>query len=312
MELTLVEKHRPFKFDQIIGNEWIIKILKRLIEQNALQHIMFFGPPGTGKTTMAYVLASEYFGKKISLKTDHKEYAEINASDDRGIDTVRGWIKQFGQTKSHSRNSDGELLKRVMVIDEFDNTTRDFQMAFRAVAEKNQENCLYICIGNHQEGIKERALFSRCMVFNFDPQSSDKLGIYFKNVAEKEDIVFKNEELIQDIINHPEYKGDFRRVINDTLQKLVDREDLPWIYRDSYRSLIDTMIATKKFIDPFFSFYKDKSVNCVIFLRQLAKMCPSITLPLAKVLAEVEYRLKMGGDELIQMTYALTACEVLG
>lgn len=314
---TLVEKHRPYQFDQLIGLEWIISILKRLIENNTLQSMILLGPPGTGKTTLSYVLASECFGKKISLKADYKEYTEINGSDSRGIDTVRGWIKRFSMSKSHTRNSKGELLKKIMVIDEFDNTTLDFQRAFRVVMEKAQDNCIFILIGNHRHGIKERAIFSRCMTFVLDPQPSEKLGEYFEKVAKEEKIEFQNSEIVRDIITHPEYKGDFRRIINDTLQKLigidhkVGKEDLPWIYRDSYRGIIEQMIKTKQFVDPFFSVYKEKAVNCVMFTRQIAEMIKPLKFELAKVFGEVEYRLKQGADELVQMNYLLTACETL-
>lgn len=317
MELTLVEKYRPYRFDQMVGLDWIITILKRLIEKNALQSMFFFGPPGSGKTTLAYVLASEYFGKKISLQSDYKEYTEINGSDDRGIDTVRGWLKQFSMSRSLTRNNNGELLKKICVIDEIDNTTIDFQRAFRVVEEKAQDNCIFICIGNHEEGIKERALFSRCMTFRFDPQPPDALGKYFERVAKSEGIEFQNKQIIKDIITHPEYKGDFRRIINDTLQKLIgidhkaDKEDLPWIYRDSYRGLIDQMIKEKQYVNPFFSVYKEKAVNCVIFIRQLAEYRTPLSFELAKVFADTDFRLKNGGDELIQMTYLLTACEEL-
>jgi len=316
MELTLVEKHRPYQFDQMIGLDWIITILKRLIENNALQSMVFLGPPGCGKTTLAYVLASEYFQRKISLKADYQEYSEINASDNRGIDTVRGWIKQFSMSRSITRNIKGELLKKIMVIDEFDNTTIDFQRAFRVIMEKAQDNCIFILIGNHKEGIKERAIFSRCMTFMFDPQPADNLGKYFEKVAKAEHIEFENPKIVRDIITHPEYKGDFRRIINDTLQKLVginhkvSRDDLPWIYRDSYRGIIEQMKKSGKFVEPFFSFYKEKAVDCIMFIHVLAEMLSPLKYDIAKVFAEVDYRLKEGADELVQMTYALTACEV--
>jgi DNA polymerase III delta prime subunit len=317
MELTLVEKYRQYQFDQMVGLEWIIKILKRLIENNALQSMFFFGPPGCGKTTLAYVLASEYFGKKISLQSDYKEYTEINGSNERGIETVRGWIKQFSMSRSLTRNSKGELLKKIMVIDEIDNTTIDFQRAFRVVMEKAQDNCVFIGIGNHKEGIKERALFSRSMTFEFDPQPPESLGIYFERVAKAEGIEFQSKQIVRDVITHPEYKGDFRRIINDTLQKLigidhkVTKEDLPWIYRNSYLGLIEQMIKEKQYVDPFFSVYKEKAVNCVMFIQQLAKQNQKLSFQLAKVFADTEFRLKNGGDELIQMTYLLTACEEL-
>lgn len=313
---TLVEKYRQYQFDQMVGLEWIISILKRLIENNALQSMIFLGPPGCGKTTLGYVLASEYFGKKISLKADYKEYTEINGSDSRGIDTVRGYIKRWSMSRSLTRNSKGELLRKIMIIDEFDNTTLDFQRAFRVVMEKAQDNCVFILIGNHKEGIKERAIFSRCMTFMFDPQPPEKLGEYFEKVAKEEKIEFKNSDIVRDVITHPEYKGDFRRIINDTLQKLVGidhkvgKEDLPWIYRDSYRGIIEQMWRSRQYVDPFFSIYKEKAVNCVMFTRQLAETLKPLKFELAKVFAEVEYRLKMGGDELIQMMYLLSACEM--
>lgn len=317
MELTLVEKYRPSSFKEIIGLNWIITIFRRLIENNSLQSMIFLGPAGCGKTTLGYVLASEYFGKKISLKADYKEYTEINGSDSRGIDTVRGWIKRFSMSKSLTRNSKGELLRKIMIIDEFDNTTLDFQRAFRVVMEKAQDNCIFILIGNHKEGIKERAIFSRCMTFMFDPQPPENLGNFFEKVAKEEKIEFQNSKIVRDIITHPEYKGDFRRIINDTLQKLVgidhkvDKKDLPWIYRDSYRGIIEQMWRSRQYVDPFFSIYKEKAVNCVMFTRQLAEMIKPLKFELAKVFAECEFRLKQGADELIQMTYLLTACETL-
>ena len=78
--------------------------------------MFFFGPPGCGKTTLAYVLASEYFGKKISLQSDYKEYSEINGSDSRGIDTVRNWLKPWSMSRSLTRNKDGELLKKILGV----------------------------------------------------------------------------------------------------------------------------------------------------------------------------------------------------
>ena len=316
MNQTLVEKYRPSSFEEIIGNKHIIEVLKRRIKNSTIQHMIFSGPPGCGKTTMAMVFASEYLGKKINLKSSQKDYAELNASNDRGIDAVRGYIKSFGEIPPQTRNSDGELLKRIMVLDEFDNTTKDFQMAFRSVSEKNQDNIIYIMIVNHKERIKEKALLSRAMCFDFDPQPSEKIGLYFKKIAKKEGIKFANDKIIFDILDFPEYQGDFRRIINDTLQKLVgidhmvDKKDLNWIYKDSYNSLIDAMIKTNDFFNPFFSIYKKKAVNCPIFVAQLLKRISPICFDLAKVFSDIDYRLKNGGDELVQMTALLTACEV--
>lgn len=314
MTLTLVEKYRPDNLDKIEGNDWIKKVLRRMIANGTTQHMIFAGPPGTGKTTTAYAFATEYLDKKINLRTNESGYEELNASDTRGIDVVRGHIKNWAYAESQERDEDGNKLKKVLVLEEADHLTPDAQAALRVVMEKCQDNCIIILVLNHIEGIKERAILSRCSYFPFDPQPTEVMARYFKGIADKEDIKFSEDEILKDIVSHPEYRGDFRRVVNDTLQKLVGinhkvtKEDLPWIYRDSYKSLIDKMISEKNFVYPYFSY--DKNINETTFIRQLCESIEMKNFELAKIFAEVEYRIKNGGDPLVQMSALLTACEV--
>ena len=305
---TLVEKYRPSSFDEVIGNDEIKTVLKRLIENDSLQHMIFHGPPGCGKTTLAYVLASEYFGKKVSLKTNEKEYEELNASDERGIDIVRDHIKKFCNTRSLNGK------KRILFLDEADKLTPDAQGALRAVMEKAQDNTCIILGMNHLQKITETALISRCMCFRFEPQPPIKLAEYLGSVAVKENIIIPGD-ILQDIVSHSEYKGDFRRILNDTLQKLVGidhkitREDLPWIYRESYKSLIDNMKETSLYNRLFWDYYKKKSINCGLFLIQLFGEIENKSFDLCKVFAEVDINIRNGGDEVCQLSYILTAIE---
>ena len=105
--------------------------------------MIFYGPPGIGKNTLAYVFASAYFGRKVSVNTGdgHGEYTELNASDDRGIETVRGFLKLFFKTKPVDPTK-----KRIAFIDEFDNSTGPMQMALRSIIENRQS------ITEHQIG----------------------------------------------------------------------------------------------------------------------------------------------------------------
>jgi len=309
LKMTLVEKYRPSKWEEVVGNEEIIKVLKRLIKNDSLQHMIFYGPPGCGKTTMAYILASEYHGKKISLKTNEREYEELNASDARGIDIVRDHVKRFANTPSLMSGK-----KRILFLDEADKLTPDAQGALRAIMEKAQDNCVMILSMNHLRKITETALLSRCMCFRFNPQPASKLAEYLGRVATQEGIIIEGD-ILQDIVNHPEYQGDFRRVLNDTLQKLVGlnrkitKNDLPWIYRDSYKSLIDNMKTNNKYNSLFWDYYRKNSVNLEVFVRELFNSIENKSFELCKVFAEAEMNLKLGGDEICQLGYLLTAIQ---
>ena len=92
--LPWVEKYRPSSLDELIAHEEIIHILNKLIESNKLPHLLFHGPPGTGKTSTIIACAKKMYGEHYSSMT-----LELNASDDRGIDVVRDQIKEFAGTR---------------------------------------------------------------------------------------------------------------------------------------------------------------------------------------------------------------------
>lgn len=313
---TLVEKYRPRTWDQVYGNEWIKNTLQRILDNGTEQHMLFVGPPGSGKTTIARIFASKYLEADVDFSVDHPDYREMNASDERGIDVVRGRkIKKYCET----RGQNGK--KRILFLDEGDGFTLDAQRALRAIMENNQDKVIIILSLNHINKIKETALLSRCMVFKFDPQPPEIMSDYLKKILYGEGIVLRDNDIIKDIVNFPEYSGDFRRMINDTVQKLVGikhdvtKEDLPWIYNESYYDLIDNILKEpKKSITIYFSEYRKRYIDPVIFISQLFKKIRKtghkLSFSLTKTFAEVEYRLKTGADDLIQMYYLLTVLGV--
>ena len=96
-----VDKYRPQKFSDIIGQKEFVSRIQAFVESKNMPHLLFAGTPGTGKTTTALVIAKELYGKD-KLQGN---YLELNASDERGIDVIRNQIKEFAKMQSLDRKS---------------------------------------------------------------------------------------------------------------------------------------------------------------------------------------------------------------
>lgn len=124
--LPFVEKYRPNSLDDIISHTEIIDTVKKFIETKKLPHLLFHGPPGTGKTSSILAVAKDMFGP-----TYKNNILELNASDDRGIDVVRNQIKSFCATQQIMSKG-----LKLVILDECDAITSSAQFALRRVIEK--------------------------------------------------------------------------------------------------------------------------------------------------------------------------------
>jgi len=92
-EILWIEKYRPKTLDELIDQEEVVTGLKRLLSDvREMPHLLFAGPPGTGKTTTALIIARHLYGD------GWRDYTlELNASDERGINVIRERVKVFSQ-----------------------------------------------------------------------------------------------------------------------------------------------------------------------------------------------------------------------
>jgi len=208
----LIEKYRPKKFDEIIGQDKVVKRLKRYVASKNLPNLLFTGPAGVGKTTSALTLARELYG--LQWKSN---FLEINASDERGINVIRGIVKNYAEAQSI-----GDIKFKIIFLDEADALTNDAQSALRRTMEKYTASCRFVLSCNYQSKLIE-PIQSRCSVFRFKRIPSQLIIDQCKYVCDQEKILIDNQAL--EAISYLA-EGDCRKAINFIDTSLVTKYDI--------------------------------------------------------------------------------------
>ena len=214
-----IEKYRPKKLEDVVGQTEVIRRLSAYIKSKNLPHLLFSGPAGVGKTGSAICVARELFGEDWT-----NNFTELNASDERGIEVVRTKIKNFART-SPLGGSDFKII----FLDEADALTSDAQSALRRTMEKYTGSCRFIMSCNYSSKIIE-PVQSRCAVYRFRPISGEAVEQRIRYIAETEGITLTKDglEAIKYVAS-----GDMRRAIN-ALQAaaMIDKTvDMDAIYK---------------------------------------------------------------------------------
>ena len=212
MEEIWIEKYRPSNLSEVVGQTPVTSRLKNYVKERSMPHLLFAGPAGTGKTTCALALAKELFGElwKHNLH-------ELNASDERGIDVVRGKIKEFARTAPL-----GEDGFKIIFLDEADALTGAAQAALRRTMEKYSRTCRFVMSCNFSSKIIE-PIQSRCAVFRFRPLKAEDVERYLKFVAVKEELNI-DKEAYESLTYLAQ--GDLRRAINGLQMAAAAKVDI--------------------------------------------------------------------------------------
>lgn len=189
----LVEKYRSKDLDEYVGNEHIKKTIEQYLGQNDIQNLIFYGPAGTGKTTLA----------KLIVTNLNCDYLYINASDERGIETIRDKVSGFASTASF------KPLK-VVILDEADFLTIQAQASLRNVIETFSRTTRFIMTCNYVERIID-PLQSRCQVLKVVPPSKKEVAVHLAKIMAYEAIVYDLED-VKTIVN--QYYPDLRKCLN--------------------------------------------------------------------------------------------------
>ena len=198
--LPWVEKYRPKNIEEIISHTQNIDTIKKLLENESLPHLLFHGSPGTGKTSMIMAIAKRIYGKNMRLMV-----MKLDASDDRGINSVRDDIKGFAEKTNMFQKG-----IKLIILDEVDAMTFDAQFALRRIIEIYSLSVRFCLICNYENKIIP-AIRSRCANFRFS-------NIDNKNISIKLDQIIQTEKLnCEDGVTFTIAnisKGDLRKAIN--------------------------------------------------------------------------------------------------
>jgi len=198
-----VEHYRPTKLDNYVGNENIKKVIKQYLDQDDIQNLCFYGPAGTGKTTLA----------KLIVKNLDCDYLYINASDERGIDTIRDKVTSFASTASF------KSLK-VVILDEADFLTINAQASLRNVIETFSRSTRFILTCNYIERIID-PLQSRCQTLKIVPPSKVEVAKHLAWILGEENISFIVDD-IKNIVN--QFYPDLRKMLNTIQLSIIDNK----------------------------------------------------------------------------------------
>lgn len=189
----LVEKYRPTVLQDYVGNEQVKDTIQKYLDQNDIQNFIFYGPAGTGKTTLA----------KLIVKNLNCDYLYINASDENGIDTIREKVKGFASAASWNGI-------KVVILDEADFITINGQAALRNVIETFSRSTRFILTCNFVERIID-PIQSRCQVLKIVPPSKSVIAKHLADVMGKENISHDIKEVATIVNkNYP----DVRKMLN--------------------------------------------------------------------------------------------------
>jgi len=309
------EKFRPGAFEEVVGQQEILKRVKSLVQAMNIPHLLFAGPAGTGKSTLALIIVKQLFGDSW-----RENYLELNASDERGIDVVRMKVKDFARTKALQN-----VPFKVIFLDEADALTKEAQQALRRTMENFTGTCRFILSCNYSSSIID-PIQSRCVVFRFKLLEKKDVVEVIKRIALKENLKI-SDDAFEALYEASE--GDCRRAIN-LLQATasiafdINAEMINMIASTSrpkgIRVVLDYALAgdfvnsRDKLLDAMLK----ESISGVEVIKIIQKEIwnmqiePEVKVRLTEKTGEAEFRMIEGSDEFVQLQALLASFVLAG
>ena len=307
-----VEKYRPQTLEDVVGQKHIIERLKNYVNEEGMPNLMFTGPAGVGKTTTALALVKSILGEYW-----RQNFLELNASDSRGIETVRTNIKNFCRLKPVGAPF------RIIFLDEVDNMTKDAQHALRREMEMYTKTASFILSCNYSSKIID-PIQSRCAIFRFAPIKGQDVADRLEYIANQENLDYESNS-IETIVYFAE--GDLRKAINllqaaasgegtiteDRIYEVVSKARPKDISDMVTKALTGDFMGARDLLretmvlqgtsgeDMVNQIYQDVTKRAME-----GKMDGEVYIPLIEAIADSDFRIREGANPRIQLEALLT------
>jgi replication factor C small subunit len=309
------EKYRPSVFGEVVGQDDIVKRVESLTNSLNIPHLLFAGPAGTGKSTLALITVKELYGDQW-----RENYLELNASDERGINIVREKVKNFARTKSL-----GKVPFKIIFLDEADALTPEAQQALRRTMENYSNTCRFILSCNYSSKIID-PIQSRCAIFRFKLLEKKDIQRYIQRIVEGESLTI-SPDAIEALYEGSE--GDCRKATNllqstASISPSINKELVSTIISSAkpkdikivldYALAGDFQNSREKLLDVMLK----ESISGQDVIKAIQKEIwnlpiePEIKVKLTEKTGESEFRIVEGSDPFIQLQALLASFVLAG
>jgi replication factor C small subunit len=309
------EKYRPQDFSEVKGQHEVVKRVKAFVKQQNMPHLLFAGPAGTGKSTIAIIIAKKLFGAEW-----RQNFLELNASDERGIDVVRVKVKDFARTKAI-----GNVPFKIIFLDESDALTREAQQALRRTMENYTNTARFVLSCNFSSKIID-PIQSRCAVFRFKPLDKKEIFEIVEQIAkaEKLKVSEKAKEALFEVS-----QGDCRKLENvmqssASITNSITDEVIYSVASAAKPKEIKEVLALA--LNNRFAEARSRLLEVMLshglsgldVIRQIQKETlnldvePKKRMALIEKCGEIEFRMVEGADEFVQLEALLSQFVLAG
>jgi len=304
-----VERYRPSTLDEVMGNENEVARLKDWVGDPSMPNVLLWGPQGTGKTAAAVAFARDKYGDEW-----RNHLLQLNASDERGIETVRTKIKNFASQGGVMGDHDFNIV----LLDEVDNMTRDAQPAMRRIMEDFHDRTRFFLICNYPNKLID-PIQSRCAPLQMSPLRLEQIIDLLEDIADDQDLEYEREQL-GTIATQAE--GDARKaihtlqsatsdgvVVDEFLEAVVSLVDEDMVRDMVKRAISGNQEGAMELIDEMLNEGIDTQALCDVIMEVVLDMddipADSRSLLVDKI-ADCEWRILHGSNAGLQLRALVT------
>lgn len=302
--LALYRKYRPVDFDNVYGQEEVVTVIKNAINNNMVSHAyLFCGPRGTGKTTIAKIIArmvncenlidGKPCGKCYNCINflNSNDIVEIDAASNNGVDEIRELRDKINLVPSNAKY-------KVYIIDEVHMLTTQAFNALLKTLEEPPAHVIFILATTEPHKVP-LTIASRCQKFRFTKINSKKIVDRLREIAKLENIAI-DEDALYEIARISD--GGMRDAINflDQLvaydNKVITLDDIYKVngsvsYNDIYLLLKSIADNNKVEIIRFFDTFDSSGKDINKFASELTLFLKDVILySNAKLLSDIDIK----------------------